>query len=314
METKISDAALACTTRNLGFTFFVSVPSVGTRGGLALLWCPNVQLDVICLSSNLISCLLYPSDDSAPYTVYFVYGLTIWSERVLFWNSLTELTHNASFPWLCVGDLNAILAPQEKQGGRRFRPSSSAGLATFMDASGAVDVGFVGLLFTWDNSRPGLTHIKERLDRCIVNVNWRIWYPNATVTHLPISASDHSPITLCLRGPNSSLPRQFQFEKFWLVDHSYFTIVEAAWREIFSGSVVAILAHKIRATKAALKQWNRLHFGHIQTAITACFAQIASSQFLHSSLSDLQHITNLKVALDELRKQKEVLWRQKSRV
>lgn len=42
METKISSEALNRTARNLGFISFVSVPSVGTRGGLALLWRPGV--------------------------------------------------------------------------------------------------------------------------------------------------------------------------------------------------------------------------------------------------------------------------------
>lgn len=141
-----------------------------------------------------------------------------------------------------MGDLNAIVAPLEKQGGCIFCPSSSAGLSAFLDASGAIDIVYVGSPFTWDNGRPGLAHIKERLDRCLVSIDWRLLYPNATLSHHPFSVSDHSPITLRLWGPNASLPRKFKFEEFWLSDHSCFSTVELAWHGHFSGPPVVILA------------------------------------------------------------------------
>lgn len=77
METKISSEALERTARNLGFLYFVSIPSVGTSGGLALLWRPSVKIDILSLSPHLVSCLLSPDDGSSPFTVYFVYGPTL---------------------------------------------------------------------------------------------------------------------------------------------------------------------------------------------------------------------------------------------
>lgn len=87
---------------------------------------------------------------------------------------MSALTQAASHPWLCLGDLNAIVSPLENQGGRRFCPSSSAGLSTFLESSGAIDLGFVGSSFTWDNGRLGFACIQERLDRCIVSIDWRL--------------------------------------------------------------------------------------------------------------------------------------------
>lgn len=57
----------------------------------------------------------------------------------------------------------------------------------------------MGCKFTWSNYRKtskGL--IMERLDRVFVNENWLDIFPNAFVTHLPKTYSDHNPLLLTL--------------------------------------------------------------------------------------------------------------------
>lgn len=134
------------------------------------------------------------------------------------------------------------------------------------------------------------------------------------MAHLPGSSSDHSPITLRLWGPTVSLPRQFKFEELWLSDHSCFTTVVLAWHRRFFGSLVVVLAFKLWATKLALKCWNQVYFGHIQTAIRAVSSQLDLVPVSFPSLSALQLSASLKVSLDSLQKKEETLWRQKSRV
>lgn len=48
------------------FFFFVFVLAVGTKGDLALVRRPNVKFDVISLSANLISYVMYQGDGSPP--------------------------------------------------------------------------------------------------------------------------------------------------------------------------------------------------------------------------------------------------------
>lgn len=254
MDTKISSSILASTAQRLGFQHFIFVPSIGTKGGLALLWHPNVDIGVVYVSEFLISYMVTLEDGSPSYSLFCEYGPVLWRDKVDFWRLLLEMTDSILVQWIVVGDLNAIVAPHEKQGGCIFHPSSSAGLFAFLDASGAIDIVYVGSPFTWDNGRPGLAHIKERLDRCLVSIDWRLLYPNATLSHHLFYVSDHSTITLRLWGPNASLPRQFKFEEFWLSNHFCFSTVKLAWHGHFSGPPVVILAQKIRAIKMALKR------------------------------------------------------------
>lgn len=87
--------------------------------------------------------------------------------------------------------------------------------------------------------------------------------------------------------------------------------MELAWHIRCSGSLEYGIAQKLCNTKAALKKWNRVVFGHIQTAIRELSLQIMVAQ--HSPPFDysLHLIRELKVALDIHQKWEESLWRQK---
>lgn len=101
---------------------------------------------------------------------------------------------------MCIGDLNDLTSSQDKRGGRSFRALSARGLSSFVDLQGAVDLGFSRNRFTWNNDRPRAAHTKERLDKGVSSLDWRLAFPNATITHCPISKSDHKPIVLHLWG------------------------------------------------------------------------------------------------------------------
>jgi hypothetical protein len=66
-------------------------------------------------------------------------------------------------------------------------------------------------------------------------------------------------------------------------------------------------------TKESLKRWNAIHFGNIQKKIKATKAMIDKVQQLPPSPSSFSSEANLKVSLDELLIQEEVLWKSKSR-
>lgn len=91
-----------------------------------------------------------------------------------------------------------------------------------------VDLGFVGTKFTWCNKRPGFTNIRERLDRGIANIPWRVVYQNAVIQHYDITTSDHIPLVLSLYGLEQLAPKALQFEGFWTRNTSCFAVVASA--------------------------------------------------------------------------------------
>lgn len=60
---------------------------------------------------------------------------------------------NFNGPWVDVGDFNLILSPEDKQDGRDFASSSVGDLRRFMDQFGLLDLGSLGLPYTWTNCR-----------------------------------------------------------------------------------------------------------------------------------------------------------------
>lgn len=59
------------------------------------------------------------------------------------------------------------------------------------------DLGFTGDVFTWRNKQTkGSTHIWERLDRAVANVEWRMKYSLFQVKNGGPFHSDHRPVII----------------------------------------------------------------------------------------------------------------------
>lgn len=86
------------------------------------------------------------------------------------------------------------------------------------------------------NGCYGGAFIQERLDRAIVNGEWRIRFPQATLKHLPSTLSNHAMILLDTVGEHSSGVHQFRFESFWTRDLGSFDVVKNAWTFSSNGS------------------------------------------------------------------------------
>ncbi|KAK9282118.1 hypothetical protein L1049_005030 [Liquidambar formosana] len=95
------------------------------------------------------------------------------------------------------------------------------------------------------NKSAGLTNIKERLDKGIVNPAWRSLFPRATVLHLPAIRSNHNPLLINTVGEQANVLRPFKFEGMWVRDNSSYAVVERPrlWqlKELMLSSFVNVL-------------------------------------------------------------------------
>ena len=93
-----------------------------------------------------------------------------------------------------------------------------------------IDLGFVGPKYTWMNCKPISSLILERINRCFANSVWRLLYPEAVVTHLPRTFSDHCLmlIKLCKSSANH-LNKSLHFQMMWLLHLDFLRVVQQSW-------------------------------------------------------------------------------------
>ena len=202
----------------------------------------------------------------------------------------------------------------KKLEGRLVASSSSCPFRNFIDQIGWIDLGFAGNPYTWCNNRKGPATIKKRLDRSLASPSWINLHPKFFILHLPAYSSDHNPITLDTAFPSPFLHRPFRFKAFWTKDPSCGLVIGSAWS---SSNYVISLTHslvkKLKKTKFALKKWNSLYFGHIQTKIKSTMSHIDKVQQSPPDPSCLALEAKLKLDLDDLLLKEEILWKSKSR-
>lgn len=226
----------------------VVVPSIHSRGGLALLWKEGVDLHVQTYSPHHIDALIRDANSVWIFTRFYR-----WPEEQRkhdLWQLLKHLHARSSHPWLCYGDFNEILSIEEKQG-RLLRPPRP--MLDFREAllfCGIVDLGYRGNTFTWDNGRLGKDLLQERLDRVCANIEWKALFPYVKVSHLQVSYSDHVPILISTTEPinprrNRRLPRHF--EEKWVAHPDCEKVIREAWElPIQNGSPTFKLFEKIK--------------------------------------------------------------------
>ena len=98
-------------------------------------------------------------------------------------------------------------------------------------------------------------------------------YPEAVVTHLPRTFSDHHPVLIELWKPNSnSLERPFRFQTMWLLHPDFHRIVIEAWSEGVSLKVATT-----DFTRKA-KKWNYEVFGNLFVRKKRVLARLNGTQ------------------------------------
>lgn len=134
-----------------------------------------------------------------PWYVSFVYGsLTPYLRRKL-WLELPHDNLIQGFPWISVGDFNAI-ASGENSSSNHNRQCSH--FVEWIFQEGLVDLGFSGTRYTWMKGVNENTFRGACMDRALANVTWCNRFPEARVSYLPKSHSNHVPLLITLDPAN----------------------------------------------------------------------------------------------------------------
>eukprot|EP00253_Pinus_taeda_P033628 PITA_33628 len=137
---------------------------------------------------------------------------------------------------------------------------------------------------------------------------------------LPFGGSDHWPIQLELEGFDSPKNKPFRFENIWLSHPDFINNIEKWWAEDLQiqGMNMFILYKRLQRIKFRLKESNKEVFGNIfveKKAVEAKLEELNQALItmgfdkVKSQLVDKHH-----QEWENLCKQEEIFWRQKSRI
>nr|GMD54280.1 uncharacterized protein LOC109157277 [Ipomoea batatas] len=100
----------------LGFQNMLVVDSQGHKGGLALLWADNAEIEVTIYSNNHIDATVVLDIGSPEWRFTGFYGFQERGRRRDSWNFLRTLAGLSTLPWVVTGDCNDLLHQYEKRG------------------------------------------------------------------------------------------------------------------------------------------------------------------------------------------------------
>ncbi|XP_015958038.1 uncharacterized protein LOC107482150 [Arachis duranensis] len=256
METRARESTIKKLKRRLHFEHVFHIELRGLSGGLCLLWNEIYNINIYFWNDNHIKTHI---DDRKGriWECNFIYGNPCFERRKEQWRAITENNINKGEPQLFIGDFNDILSQEEKIGLHPKPQSQVREFRKFVDMNYLMDLDIKGGRFTWfENPRNGFI-TRERIDRALVNWEWRVLYQQASLKALPAISSDHCPLVLVINQVQK-VEKSFKFEAFWTDHEECENIVRKGWeKENVQGCAWKGITTRMENCKEELTKWSR---------------------------------------------------------
>ncbi|XP_072076750.1 uncharacterized protein [Arachis hypogaea] len=187
-ETKNQSRQVEAKLRVCGYENWHIVNSAGVAGGLVLTWKDSINVQIISSGEFFVAAEIKEVGSSEVWAFIGVHLSCSEQIRSLQFEELITMSQHMEGKVVIAGDFNAITSQAEKEGGGQKSATTIATFTNFIDSNELVDIGMVGHPFTWTNRRQGEDLVKERLDRYLVGMEWKLKFPNAVVHRLTESA------------------------------------------------------------------------------------------------------------------------------
>ncbi|GLJ39279.1 hypothetical protein SUGI_0801600 [Cryptomeria japonica] len=148
--------------------------AIDTAGGLGVVWNPvNVEVVPIASHENWMACEIKDIGTNFHFPIFNVYGLTKTEDKL---KVLREITVQASLvekdKAIIVGDFNAQLDVDEKEGGLKKCSKVMEDFRDFIEHNMLIDIILKNGKYTWINRRLNFSKKSERLDRFFAGDWW----------------------------------------------------------------------------------------------------------------------------------------------
>nr|XP_009781800.1 PREDICTED: uncharacterized protein LOC104230638 isoform X1 [Nicotiana sylvestris]XP_016465708.1 PREDICTED: uncharacterized protein LOC107788542 isoform X3 [Nicotiana tabacum] len=216
--------------------------------------------EVCCTGAHTITCKFSSKIQEYTWHLSAMYAPNDRRKREEVWWELAGARGLFNGPWVVCEDFNAVRYPSEKKNCSRITRAMME-FSSFIEDMELVDLQLAGGDYTW---RKGDKHvIAARLDRFLISVEWNENFRNIKQQLMLRVTSDHSPLMLQC-GSWEPVKSYFKFENWWLQTEGFKDRVEDCWKSfICEGRPDYILAFKLKALKAKLKEWSKTMQGNL---------------------------------------------------
>ncbi|KAJ1419084.1 Zinc finger, CCHC-type [Sesbania bispinosa] len=313
-ETRAGEDKVKRLKANLKFPHHFCISPRDLSGGLCLFWDKSLDIEVTQASQNFIHAYVSDRENVKDWEVTFIYGNPNFQQRRNLWSSLSNLQLNSSRPWCCIGDFNEILSQAEKVGLHPQHQNRIDLFREFLNETWLVDMDLKGYKFTWQsNPRNGVV-VKEKIDRVLVNWPWRLLYEDVMAMALPAIASDHSPIVLWPK-PDQGSGNSFKYEAKLEEHEDCPKIVREGWEaKPEHEDKWENFGKKSRKCRLALQRWNSKTFKRADHQLFKLKEQLRDLQNQTGNEKNWKEIQEVRAQINNLWKQEEAYWAQRSRV
>jgi hypothetical protein len=298
----------------IGLRNCLPVPVKGKGGGLVLYWDDSVTVDLISFGTHHID-VKKNEQFGIKWRCTFVYGEPRVEDRHHMWTLLKRIKPCANEPWLMIGDFNETLWQKEhfsapRRGERQM--AESRNVLSFCDLH---DLGYKGVPWTFDNKKEGNKNVKVRLDRAVASPSWTSLFPDANVTHLVSSRSDHCPILIDLEKYHNrqSARRPWRYEIMWEREAFLFDEIEASWNSNPPARNMKDINTKLNCMRGSLNDWKNRSFGSVGKEIKNLKRELQNLMFRNDRSMNFRR-KEINRRLDELLLREELMWKQRSRL
>ncbi len=160
--------------------------------------------------------------------------------------------------------------------------------------------------------------VRVCLDRCVANEDWLLFFPKAQVFHVVVASSDHMGVLADLNPPQvTSIGRRkkmFHFEHMWARESGFEEAIKEAWRTNFTGTLLFIVAQKIKQCRVHLLQWSQSQLRVTLRLIETKKARLVQLENCPMDEYNSSEVNNLRREVNLLVEKEEIFWRQRSRV
>ena len=117
----------------------------------------------------MIHCHINKRSKGYQFNLTVVYGFNTIEQMKSLWTDMNKMVQNVIYPWLIIGDFNAILSPKDRLAGAPVYVNEIKDFADCVKAMGIHELQWKGSYYTWNNKQIGNARISSKIDRAFGN-------------------------------------------------------------------------------------------------------------------------------------------------